>query len=126
MSGRRAINAILVTAGIGLFGSACGGPPEQPGSEAGLLASAVLDVADAAATPEQFNALFVAGAAPDEAVRERCTVLSFSLQGEPEINGSTAEFDVLVRDSESKPVATVRWSAQRETAGWKLTRVALP
>lgn len=96
------------------------------GSDAGQLLSLVLDVSDASGNPEQFAALFLAGAAPADSLRGEFAARGFSLAAEPEIDGDSARLTVSVVDVESRPLGQVNWLARRSGDAWKLAEVTLP
>lgn len=106
--------------------SGCQRAGDDFGSDAGLLLSLVADVSDACGDPATFAALFADESQASDALRSELSARSFSLEGQPLIDGDTAQLTVAVADIESRPLGQVTWTARRVGAAWKLVQVQLP
>lgn len=116
----------IVLAMLLALGFGCSSPPIDE-TDTGQVKNAVYDMADAASDPDRFETLFVDGAAPDDATRQKYAGLSYNPIGEPTISGDEATITVeFIREDET-PVGTQQeWKVKKVGDTWKLSEAPLP
>ncbi|HEY2881640.1 MAG TPA: hypothetical protein VGJ15_04390 [Pirellulales bacterium] len=118
---------LLLCTGAMLFflASGCGRAPKT-NIESNAAAAPVVALADAAENPKHFQALFVAGAVPNEAQRQRFMKLMFQVAAVKTVSDSEATLHVLIDDGHGKSLGETDWTVVREGQQWKLKSAALP
>lgn len=113
----------------GLLGLAlaigCGGsePPSVPLQN---LMSLVQGLPDAMATAESFASVFAPGAVPPEADRQRISLMTFEVVGEPTLRPDGADVQVRVYDQDGKVLGEATWNFVLVENIWRCVNIPLP
>jgi hypothetical protein len=120
--------SINCTVGLAaILGLATGCNRTQPASLLNNpIASPAIAIGDATKRPKQFQALFVAGSAPNETVRKQMAALMFQVNRVHQTSDSEASLHILVDDVAGKRVGEVDWTVAKEHDQWKLKSTPLP